>query len=330
MYRVIREVTLKTGEAAELGLVSGPDREWGAKIENLLGHKGQPWVWQIHECLNNPTTGVETYCYVLSKNNRPIANISTFENHGVGIFGHVFTCPEERKKGAADLLNQAVMNDFQLRGGKALYLGTSFGSLAYHLYQKYGFQSVEPESPYMIYAKAGRQTFEKEYFAPGPTDIDPFSFKHWPVLPSLTMMDHPARLRILGMHITGPVSTEGGSLELLKRAHDTHQPVDAQVAVSKRTQALVVFACRQPEAYFGPSVRLLDVFYAPGFEIDAIKAISALNLPGDDLKTVCYSDSAWPQKGDVLKQAGFTPQTTLRNHFASSGRFWDVILWSKP
>ncbi|HAA73566.1 TPA: hypothetical protein DCE37_00380 [Candidatus Latescibacteria bacterium] len=40
----------------------------------------------------------------------------------VGLFGHVFTKPEERRKGAAN----ALMEDFRQRGGKALYLGTGY------------------------------------------------------------------------------------------------------------------------------------------------------------------------------------------------------------
>ncbi len=328
MYKKIKDVVLKTGESVELGKLTGPDLEWGPRIEHLLGHKGEPWNWQIHQCLNNPNLGVETFCHILSKAGRPIANISTFEAHGVGIFGHVFTVPEERKKGAADILNQQVMSDFQARGGRALYLGTSYDSPAYHIYLKHGFESVEPKSQYMVFVKEGKPAFEKSFFAPGPVTIEPLAFKHWPVLPALTMMNHPARLRVLGMGIVSASSTEGGSLELIKEAVDQNKPVSAQVAVSNTTHAPVVLACLRPDFYFGYHVDLMDVFFAPGFEEDAIKTIHALNLP-TDRKIVGYADSVWPQKEKVLQAAGFTQEATLRNHLKSGQTVLDVTMWSR-
>ncbi len=328
MYKKTKDVTLKTGESVELGKLMGPDQEWGPRIEHLLGHKGEPWNWQIHQCLSTPNLGVETYCHILSKAGRPIANISTFEAHGVGIFGHVFTVPEERKKGAADILNQAVMTDFEARGGRALYLGTTYDSPAYHIYRKHGFESVEPKSGYMVYAREGKPAFEKSFFAPGPTTIEPLAFKHWPVLSALTMMDHPARLRVLGMGIVSATSTESGSLELMKAAADHNKPVAARVAVSNKTQAPVVLACWKPEFYFSYRVDLMDVFFVPGFEDDAVKTIQALNLP-TDRKIVCYADSAWPQKETVLQTAGFTREAVLRNHLKSGEAVLDVTVWSK-
>jgi len=328
MYQKIKDATLKTGESVEMGILMGANSDWSPRIEHLLGHKGEPWNWQIHECLTDPNLGIESRCHILSKGGRPFANICTFEANGVGIFGHVFTVPEERKKGAADLLNLAVMEDFRRRGGKALYLGTTYDSPAYHIYMKHGFVSVEPKSPYMVYAKEGQAVFEKAFFAAGPNVVEPLAFKHWPVLSALSMMQHPARLRILGMKITSASSTEGGVLELLKEADDTGEPVRGQVAVLKSTGAPVAFACWYPEYYFSPAVVLLDVFYAPGFEDEAHKVIAALNLP-NDRKIVCYSDSAWPQKGRVLEQLGFEAASTLRKHLKSGDTYLDVTMWSR-
>jgi len=328
MYTKIRDVALKTGETVELARLTGPDLEWGPRIEHLLGHKGEPWNWQIHQCLSTPNLGLETFCHILSRAGRPIANISTFEVNGVGIFGHVFTVPEEREKGAANILNQAVMADFQARGGRALYLGTTYDSPAYHVYRKHGFESVEPRSPYMIFTKLGKPAFEKGFFAAGPATIEPLAFKHWPVLPALTMMDHPARLRVLGLGIVSASSTESGSLELIKHAADHHKPVTALVAVSNLTQAPVVLACWKPEAYFNCQVDLMDVFFAPGFDDAAVKTVKALDLPAGR-KIVCYTDSAWPQKESVLQAAGFTREATLRSHLKSGDSVLDVTVWSR-
>jgi hypothetical protein len=50
------------------------------------------------------------------------------------------------------------MEDFRKRGGKALTLGTGYGSNAYTIYQGYGFRSILPESGIMRYS------VEPDYF----------------------------------------------------------------------------------------------------------------------------------------------------------------------
>jgi hypothetical protein len=328
MYEFVKNIVLKTGENAEFGIVQGPDAEWSQRIEHLLGHKGEPWNWQIHKCLQDSTSGVETRCYILSKNGNPFANICTFESNGVGIFGHVFTVPEERKKGAADYLNHQVMNDFTARGGKSLYLGTTYDSPAYHIYRKYGFTSVEPGSGYMIFARGGKESFEKQYFASGQTILEPLTIKHWPILPALTMISHPARIRILSMGIIGAKSTEGASLELLINAEDQNQTVQARVALSERTKAVVAFACLSPDVYFGASADLLDVFWAPGFKNDALNVVKSLPVC-NSRSLICYSDSAWQEKDTVLMEAGFKKQGTLQNYLHYDKKHLDVKFWAK-
>lgn len=328
MYRKLDNATLKSGEPVELGLVTGPDGEWGPRISHLLGHKGEPWNWQIGQCLGNPALGMETRCFILSRDGRPFANICTFEAGGVGLFGHVYTVPEDRRKGAADLLNEAVMGDFKARGGRALYLGTKFDSPAYHIYRRHGFQSVESGSGDMVYARAGKAAFEAEYFAPGVAVVETLAFHHWPVLPALTMMDHPARLRVLSMGIVQASSTEHGVLEVLKTAQDVDQPPRALVAVSQATHAPAAFACVGPDRQFGSAVDLLDVFWAPGFEAEAVRLIDGLKLAAGR-KTICFADSAWPQKAGTLETAGFAKEATLKKHLASGGQVLDVTLWSK-
>jgi hypothetical protein len=142
------------------------------------------------------------------------------------------------------------------------------------------------------------------------------------------MMSHPARLRVLGMGIVSASSTESGSLELMKDAADHNIPVTARVAVSNLTQAPVVLACWKPEAYFNGQVDLMDVFFAPGFDNEAVKTVKALEFPAGR-KIVCYTDSAWPQKERVLQAAGFTREATLRNHLRSGDTVLDVTVWSR-
>ena len=104
---------------------NGPER-----IEALLGHKGEEWQWQNSRCARDDL-GIDVYYYILHRDGVPFANMMTAECAGVGHFGHVWTRPEDRRKGAADQLMGLQMEDFRGRGGRALYLGTGFDSAAY-------------------------------------------------------------------------------------------------------------------------------------------------------------------------------------------------------
>ncbi len=329
MYRKIEDVTLRTGEKTELGVVTGPDHDWGKKVRHLLGHKGESWLWQVEQSLFNET-GTESYFYILSKEGKPFASIMTVEREGIGTFGHVFTDPKERKKGAADLIHHYQMEDFKSRNGRALYLGTSYDSHAYHLYQKHGFVGCEPESGSMFYFTRGQEAFEKETFAPSPTTIERLAFKHWPLLPALAMMKHPARIRILGMGVNRIVSTEGTSLEFLHRFAQSDRSLDAYLAVSSKTLVPMAIACRRPEAdHFGNHVDLVDIFAAPHHEEQIPGLVEALALD-PKRKAICYMDDGWPAKSNWLKKCGFQREATLKKHFLSQTReLHDVEVWSR-
>ena len=117
MYEQIGNVSLKNGESAELGVVIGPETgELGTSLRALLGHKGKLWQWQIEQSLTQSHPGVESRFYILSKAGKPFANIMCVERAGIGIFGHVYTAPAERRKGAADILHGHQIEDFKKRG----------------------------------------------------------------------------------------------------------------------------------------------------------------------------------------------------------------------
>ena len=85
-----------------------------------------------------------------------VGNIMTVEHGGIGILGHVYTLPEQRRKGIASRIMAAQMKDFQERGGRTLTLGTGFDSPAYWIYQGYGFRSiVEGSGRHVVLGAAG-------------------------------------------------------------------------------------------------------------------------------------------------------------------------------
>jgi len=331
MYDARGRVGLKSGEEVDFGVVTGPDAGWAERLGGLLRHKGPDWFWQVRQALADPAVGYESRFFVLSKAGRPIANICTFEVRGVGILGHVYTVPEERRKGAADVLMQRVMDDFRSRNGCALYLGTEFDTPPYHLYARHGFVGVEPGSGYMYYIPGGREAFEATYLAPGPYDVAVLAMAHWPVLPALTMCEHPARTRAVGLGVLGPGSLEGGALALMYAFAETGEVPAMMVAKGRATGAVLAFACCRRDPTFPNSASILDVFCAAGAESAAQAALAALPLPVGR-KVIGYVDTAWPQKARILHAAGFVREATLKRHLAlpvNGGRL-DVELWSRP
>jgi len=132
MQHNLGTVVLKSGERVEAAVIAAPDTAWAERLKGFLAHKGEPWNWGNAENLTK-LTGVETFFYIMHRDGVPFSNIMTCEVNGVGHFGHVFTRPEDRRKGACDKLMALQMEHFRARGGRALFLGTGFASPAYRL-----------------------------------------------------------------------------------------------------------------------------------------------------------------------------------------------------
>ncbi|HYF52005.1 MAG TPA: GNAT family N-acetyltransferase [Planctomycetota bacterium] len=333
MYQKIQDVTLRNGEAAEMGILLGPDTtEWGKSVRTLLGHKGEIWRWQVDESLNKQL-GCESRFYILSKACKPFANIMIVEDRGIAIFGHVWTVPEERRKGAADIIHAHLMEDFKRRGGRAMYLGTGYDTHPYHLYAKHGFQGVEPKSGYMTWFAKGQQAFESEVFAKGAVRHEALEMKHWPTLPALAMMKHPARIRIAGMNILNVVSTEGGALPYLSEmssaaAEKRKAARRAWVAVSQSSGVPVAIAAVAPEAIFEKQGDILDVFCAPGFEPELPKLVQKLELD-PNRGVVAYADPLWPAKYEALKACGLQQTGSIKRFLSTPDGVVDVNVFSK-
>jgi len=255
------------------------------------------------------------------------------EARGIAIFGHVWTVPEERRKGAADIIHHHLMEDFKKRGGRAMYLGTGYDTHPYHLYAKHGFQGVEPKSGYMFWFANGQQAFESDVFATGAVRMEPLGLEHWPTLPALAMMKHPARVRIAGMNVLNVVSTEGGALAYLSEmaAAATEKRTAARrawVAVSEKSGVPVAIAAVAPEAIFEKQGDLLDVFCAPGFEAELPKLVQKLELdPARGL--AAYADPLWSAKRDVLRACGLQQAGTIKRFLQTPDGAVDVNVFSR-
>lgn len=334
MYQTLGRVTLKTDESVEAGLVICPDLEWADRILALLAHKDYLTTWQNRTVLTE-SLDIETYFYVLHRDGVPFANIMTVELSGVGILGHVWTTEAERQKGASSGLMALQMAHFRERGGQALFLVTGYESPAYWMYQKMGFESIEPGSRYMAYYTTTQDQFEETYFhaQAGATEIQPFGWSCWPSSSALFAGDFPGLVRSAPLGLIGRMITEDPFLPLLYDAslrQQEHEPPCAIALRSLTTGAVLGLALWKWHPIW-PDTCLIDCYVHPNFWERAPELYQALTLP-EAHRYIAYVDEGFTQKRDLLHSLGFHPTVTLKGYVSTSAlktNFADVLVFEK-
>ncbi|MFT7692403.1 MAG: hypothetical protein ACI8P2_001022 [Candidatus Latescibacterota bacterium] len=330
MYEKLSDVELKGGERVELGCVRGPDLDWAERIESLLLHKGPLWNWQNTAVLRRGL-GMDVVFYVLHRDGIPLANMMTVEHRGVGHFGHVWTQPEDRRKGAASLIMDAQMADFKRRGGQALFLGTGYNSAPYHIYAARGFVGLEAESGYMAYYARDSESFYADYYAPGPVEIRDLSWCDWPASAALFLADFPGVVRCPSIGLLARSSTEGPFLQLLQEVEKRREEgadERVRVLVSTQTGAVAGLALWNWDAQW-PRTCQIDLYCHPQYWIEAGALLDSLPLPAAE-RYVTYADMLCIESGQVLAAAGFTRGATHHQRAAidhARRQLVDIEVW---
>jgi len=324
MYIKLRDVKLKTGENMEVGVVLAPDDEYAGKIKPFLDHKPGNFKWHIERCFEEPLDELETRYYIGQVNNEVICNIMIVEHGHVGILGHVFTNPDQRRKGACAGVINAQMEDFQQRNGEALYLGTGYDGPAYHIYKSVGFESVYPRSGFMKYWAS--DDFETKYFAKRNTHVKEVQWNDWGKMTALTGIVYGDYLRSIAFNIYGPSSFEGGFLNFKRDLEEGKQYRDAKLLESENG-AIVAFATIIPDSRWRGEVYILDVFAHPNFWDDAAKLLNELKFPQGKIQ--CYSDSTPTGKSECLEKVGFHQEAVLKKQIRRAEETFDVLVFAK-
>lgn len=313
MYEKLDIITLRDGEKVEAGVVKGPDAEWAPRLEPLLRHKGEPWNWQVTQVLTRQLD-LEPYFYILHRNGDPFANIMTVEAAGVGVFGHVYTEPADRRKGASSQLMALQMSHFAHREGKALFLGTDYNSVAYKMYQRFGFESLEPQDGYMAYYATTEAQFNAEFYAPVSVAIEPLSWAHWPAMQPLFTGSWPGVVRFAAGGVNGRALIEQEPLPLIASNRVRLLAGEAPGSVVMRnchSQAVVGFAALSSHPMW-PEMDLLDMHCHPDYWGEASLLLALLDAP-TDRQIVAYGDSSCERKIDFLTDRGFVVVSSLPN-----------------
>ncbi len=118
---------------------------WHA-LQDLLAHKGPPWLEDIEQRFAQGVAGARDAFAVVPNGGQFVAHACINAFGHTGVLGHVFTRPDHRRRGYALQLLKTVLSWFNMVGGKRIYLGTTV-DLAEPLYGKFGFKIIRRTSP---------------------------------------------------------------------------------------------------------------------------------------------------------------------------------------
>ena len=324
MYQSFGEVTLRSGEKVEAGVVIGPDADWQGRVLHLLAHKPPIWQWQMEQLLTH-NLGAEARIHLLHRDGVPFSHILTIEHNGVGLLGHVWTVPEDRGQTAASLLMGKQLADFHARGGKAMYLSTGFDTSPYRIYSKHGYMSVEPGSGVMALFTESRERFEADYFAPAEGIIEPFGWSDYATASALFTSGVPGFARCVPIHLFGRNLTEGPVLPALQK----NETEGAARAVALRLANGAVAGMSAWSEHSWPKTNLVDVFCHPNFWQKGTELLRSLKTIDCD-RTVAYVEAGFAAKRAAFEGAGFEEIARLPGWLPEGeGGEKDVLVYSK-
>ena len=319
--------TLRSGETLRIEVVVPPDEERSPQILPFLQHKPPHYRAHIELAAEGRCDALETRYYIGLLGDRMVGNIMTVETQGVGIFGHVNTHPDHRRKGICAAVMQHQMQDFRNRNGHILLLGTGYQSHAYWIYHRFGFRDW-PGSPNgrMRYDNPASPDFESRFFAPSPCRPAPARWRHWPLVALLASIPSKVHLRSLTLPVWGVSLLEGPYVGYMANYAD--RPNASAAVLETETGAVTAFATLVPDARWNNEVRLLDLFAHPGLndaELDPLLAV----LPLGSERTQCYADPYDIAKIAVLERAGFRREAVLPNQFSVGAERRDAWLFGR-
>jgi GNAT superfamily N-acetyltransferase len=158
---------------------------WPA-LDDLLRHKGPPWIDDIKQRITRGVAGAQDAFAVMAGPGPILANVTINKCGDCGVLGHCFTRPEQRGRGYARRLLETALSWFEMTGGKYLFLGTT-AELDAGLYSKFGFRPLRravwaPFDRLTMY-RPGRGALDAPLDGlAGPLEIRELSRADWPAL----------------------------------------------------------------------------------------------------------------------------------------------------
>lgn len=320
--------TLKTGEALQIEHVLAPDATREAQILPFLGHKPPDYRGHIEAAFAGECGDLETHFYIGLLDGEMVGNVMTVETHGVGIFGHVNTREDQRRKGICQSIMRHQMEDFRQRGGHILLLGTGYQSAPYWIYHSFGFRDLPGGRPgQMRYGREEEPDFEAQWLTPASVKPVPADWKHWPQVALLGSVAAGAYLRSLTLPLWGVSVLEGSYIHFLQ----TWCGADGQgrsAVLEAETGAVLAMATLIPDRRWHGDVGLLDVFAHVAVRAEAIAELIESLGPWAG-KVQCYADPRDASKIGALEQLGFRREAVLTDQFREDDDRHDAWLYAR-
>jgi hypothetical protein len=326
MYTRLGDAKLKTGETMQIGVIVAPDAEWRERVAAFLGHKGPSWCEHIRRALDGPLDGLETLFYVGTIGDEILTQVMIVGSAGAGILGHVFTRPDQRRKGAYQQLMARQMQDTAERGYRVLTLGTGFDSAPYWIYHSFGFRSIYEGTGIMKWAAAPEA--ESDLLRPRPTQVRDLRWGDGAALCLLSVQplgrdeEWP---RSMTMSLTGVGLLEGPSIELQLRRE--REPNSRGKALATEDGLAVGWATIMPDhRWFGQHL-VFDAHVHPNFAERLADLVDAIDWP--NARVVAYTRAHAPRKSAALSRHGFQRVAILPRWLTVGGQTDDVAVWSR-
>jgi len=309
MRRKIGDFQDRQGNPVEVAVLESPEPEGIVPIVNYVAFKGEIWRWQVEQLFKEDRTPAVSHLYcALGPTGKLMSIIMTVEALGIGIFGHVYTDPDHRRKGLSKMLCGIVTGEFKERGGKVLNLGTIYGGIAFRLYQSVGFKSLW-NTGFMRFAD-NPESFYETFYAPAETEIKEAGWQDYPVLSDLALHEWGSPIRCVAFGAIGPYSLEGIFIEMKKKAEASPEQSSFLVLRKRDTGAAVGFASLLPDPRWRNETFILDVFVHPNFEADYARLLEAIKLPRS--KIIAYATERSEARTEALLTIGFKEEGLLR------------------
>jgi hypothetical protein len=319
------DASLKSGEQLEIGVVLGADAEWRPKLVPFLGHKSADYAAHIRQAREGPLDALQTRFYVGSVEGRPINQVMIVGDRGAGILGHVFTRPEERRKGACQAIFGAMMEDVARAGFRVLCLGTGFESPPYWIYHSFGFRSIGPGDGSMKWLAA--PDAETALFRPGPTSVRELQWEDWGFLDLLAFQavgEEEELPRSPTMGLKGRGSLEGPFASL--QARRAREPEIQGRALVSDSGATVGWALLGRDTRWFRDTCLVEAYTHPGFTAGLPALLASLEWPVAPV--AAYLTPPAGPRAAALEGAGFVPAATLPGWLEQEGRR-DLTFWRR-
>ena len=126
-------------------LILAPSPARWQVVEHLLGHQGEAWVDDMRRRLVEGLANCQDAVAVIPEGAGAVAGACIRRRGDIGVLGHVFTAPAQRKQGHARSLLQTLLSWFDMTGGRWLYL-TSPRDAATYLFENFGFRALHHSS----------------------------------------------------------------------------------------------------------------------------------------------------------------------------------------